>query len=318
MASHNSPARGKYSSPYYAEQSGRSPSNYSPQFLSELESQHEKAISSAHEKLRMEQVNHDKIVEALRNQVASLRQQLDLSEKVSQAELSKVRESTEDRLARSIREKEERLTFVAAKASDLQRQLDGEIEKNSLLRQEILSMKLKHSEETGRMEAQTRALKQEVDLLRNSSLPKAENELQRVRGESSRREEEIQMNIAHLRTEHEAAKEQMLAQLRGKDSIIQGLEAELNEVKSFGQSRKQAQERDMDMLQGTVNSSKKVISLYEQEIERLKQSRDEAKKEATRAIKEAAVSELETARLKAKNEQLESQIEKMQRLLTKP
>lgn len=310
----SSPGRGKYSSPYRLQE--RSPDPYSPQFISELESQHDQALTSAHDKLRIEQANHDKIVEALRNQVASLRQQLDLSEKVNQAELSKARDGAEDRLTRLLREKEERLTFVAAKANDLQRQLDGEIEKNSILRQEMLAMKLRQSEETGRLEAQVRALKQELEFLRNGSLAKAESEIHRLKSDSSRREEELQRVTSQLQTEAQSLQDQLLAQLRTKETAVQSLQAELRDFRASDLSRKATQDRDLDVLQNTINSSKKVISLYELEIERLRQNREEAKRDAVKANKEAAVAEMETARLRAKNEQLESQIEKMQRLIS--
>lgn len=316
MEASSSPGRGKYSSPYRPQYQERSPDPYSPQFISELESQHDQALTSAHDKLRIEQVNHDKIVEALRNQVASLRQQLDLSEKVNQAELAKARDGAEDRLTRLLREKEERLTFVAAKASDLQRQLDAEIEKNSVLRQEMLSMKLRQSEETGKLEGQVRSLRQELEFLRNGSLAKAEIEIQRLKGDSSRREEEVQRLTSHLQSESQTLQEQLLAQLRSKESAFQSLQSELRDLRASDLSRKAASDRDLEVLQNTINSSRKVISLYELEIERLKQNREEAKRDAVKANKEAAVAEMETARLRAKNEQLESQIEKMQRLIS--
>ena len=316
MEASSSPGRGKYSSPYHPHYQERSPDPYSPQFISELENQHDQALTSAHEKLRIEQVNHDKIVEALRNQVASLRQQVDLSEKVNQAELVKARDGAEDRLTRLLREKEERLTFVAAKANDLQRQLDAEIEKNSVLRQEMLSMKLRQSEEAGRLEAQVRALKQELEFLRNGSLAKAEIEIQRLKGDSSRREEEVHRLTSQLQSESQSLQEQLLAQLRSKETAFQSLQTELRDLRASDLSRKATNDRDLEVLQNTINSSKKVISLYELEIERLKQNREEAKRDAVKANKEAAVAEMETARLRAKNEQLESQIEKMQRLIS--
>lgn len=316
METSNSPGQARYTSPYYPLPHSHSPVSYSPPYAPDMDSNRDYALSSAHDKLRIEQVNHDKIVEALRNQVNSLRQQLDLSEKVNQAEVAKARDGAEDRLTRLLREKEDKLTFIATKSNDLQRQLDAEIEKNSTLRQEILTMKLRHSEETGKLEGQIRALKQELEFLRNSSLAKAEGDLMRLKGDLTHKEAEMNRVSNKMQEEAEALQRELLGQVRAKDEAIHELQRELREVKALEFNRKSYQERDLEVLQNTINSSKKVIGLYEVEIERLKNSRDEAKKDAVKANKEAAVAEMETARLRAKNEQLESQIEKMQRLIS--
>jgi hypothetical protein len=121
---------------------------------------------------------------------------------------------------------------------------------------------------------------------------------------------------SQLQTEAQSLQDQLLAQLRTKETAVQSLQAELRDFRASDLSRKATQDRDLDVLQNTINSSKKVISLYELEIERLRQNREEAKRDAVKANKEAAVAEMETARLRAKNKQLESQIEKMQRLIS--
>ena len=288
---------------------------FSHDFVHELEKQHERALANAYFKLTAQEENHTKIVEALKTQVTSLRQQLEVSKQLQSQDDIRKRKDFDEALRTALGDKEKLLFDFQHRCDDLTKSLERETNHNLELLQELSAFKSLHEESVSQSKANVADLEKEIEMLRTLSLLPAQQEIDKLKAEKKSVREDFERIIQALKKDYSETITDLNKKLEAKNSLINRLEAEINEVRRQMAIRSQETERDTAQLQEVIRTLKQAVWQREEEAKRLKKSREESSKEARLLEKEMNLLEHELARVRKDNDDLRGHGVRMERLV---
>lgn len=288
---------------------------FSHDFVHELEKQHERALANAYFKLSAQEENHSKIVEALKTQVTSLRQQLEVNKQLHDQDDMRKRKDFDEALRSALGDKEKLLFDLQHRSEDLRKAIESQEKHNLELREELAASKAIHEEAMSQAKAHIEDLQQEIQALRTHSLLPAEQEIEKLKADKKAIREDFERIIQALKKDHQEAFSDLGKKLESKNSLISHLETEVNEVRRQMAIRSQETERDTAQLQDAIRALKNACAQRDEEVKRLRKSREESSKEARLLEKETSLLEHELARMRKDNDDLRGHGVRMERLV---
>lgn len=288
---------------------------FSHDFVHELEKQHERALANAYFKLSAQEDNHGKIVEALKAQVTSLRQQLEVNKQLHDQDDVRKRKDFDDALRSALGDKEKLLFDLQHRTEDLMKALSSQEKHNLELREELAASKAIHEEATSQANAHIEDLQRELEAVRTLSLLPAEQEIEKLKADKKAIREDFERIIQAIKKDNQEAVLDLGKKLDAKNSLISHLETEVNEVRRHMAMRSQETERDTAQLQEVIRGLKQALWQRDEEVKRLRKSREESSKEARLLEKETSLLEHELARMRKDNDDLRGHGVRMERLV---
>jgi len=288
---------------------------FSHDFVHELEKQHERALANAYFKLSAQEENHSKIVEALKTQVTSLRQQLEVNKQLHDQDDLRKHKDFDEALRSALGDKEKLLFDLQHRSGNLTKAIESQEKHNLELREELAASKAIHEEAMSHAKAHIDDLQQEIEALRTQSLLPAEKEIEKLKADKKAIREDFERIIQALKKDHQEAFADLGKKLEAKNSLISHLETEVNEVRRHMAVRSQETERDTAQLQDVIRGLRQAVGQRDEEVKRLRKSREESSKEARLLEKETSLLEHELARMRKDNDDLRGHGVRMERLV---
>ena len=254
-------------------------------------------------------------VASLQAQVASLRQQLDLAGVSHAREVEAYRRDFEERLRGETMGRESALTSLAAKTKETQHIASIESDRCAQIRKEILEEKERHSDLTTRLLADQRSIQQEIEYYQEQKLPSMQSELDRLREEKQRLQQENDRAVLKIKEDHQALLTELQTKLEAKEAFARNLEYDAADLRHQIMVRSEAYARDIAALQDSLKSTRGVIDVQERDLARLKQARTEARLDSKELAREVSSFESEVQEAKSHNQQLRSDARKLERLV---
>mmetsp|Transcript_1878 Transcript_1878/g.4044 ORF Transcript_1878/g.4044 Transcript_1878/m.4044 type:complete len:370 (+) Transcript_1878:7550-8659(+) len=288
---------------------------YSSDFVNQLEKQHDSAMSTLYDKVRIQEDNHARVTESLHKQIAALREQVEISGQAHYKEVRRLKEDFETKLLEAIREKDSTEHNLRSRLQELSQALEGERSKASHYKHELIATKGSSTDEITKLQNQLRSLQAESERAKKLHFDSAKRDHETIERERQAARTEKETLIEEFKRQYDAQVTELKLRLESKDALLINLEQELNDARRQLSSRSESSARDLVTLQETLRSTRKVLEIQEQDLERLKRDREESRKESKLMSKEGAVLEHELALTRRENQELKGQNKRMQKIV---
>ena len=310
-----------YSNPMLSPRSRLTAShNYSSDYVNGLEvrfnqKQHEREVSSAYERSRLQENLYERNTQSLRSEILSLRHQIDLSNQTHLRETNRIREEYEYKLNSAMREKEESNTIIKKRLNELQSFLEAETNRTSELRQELSNTKLRHSEEVSRLNKKIIEATQELERVKSDLYTTTREEINALQRDKEELEKRHALELELNRDSNSKKIQDLQREIQLQEQKIQALEYEVADLRRELAHRTESAQKDIANLQETLEHTRRYAEVQEQDLERMRQAREAARKENRLLSREMATMEYEFERVKSENQKMSEEIPKLEKIV---
>jgi chromosome segregation ATPase len=288
---------------------------YSADFINQLEIQHERAMSDVYGKLKSQEESYDRASESLSKQVTALRQRADMTNQVYTKEVFQIKEEFEDKLKEIARDRDSTEHNFKSRLHELKLTLEGERTQTEQLRHELSLVKHSSNEEVSRLQSKLRSLQIEHEQAKQQGVEEIRHGQQLIERERQQLRTDRSAYSEEFRRQHEAQVTELRVRLEAKDTLLVSMEQEVNDLRRQLSTRTETAGRDLQTLQDTLHSTRKVLELQESDLDRLKKDREDSRRESRALSKEAAVVEHELAQLRRENLSLKEHNKKLEMIV---
>ena len=254
-------------------------------------------------------------IDRQREDIVSLRQQIDSANQTHLRELLEQRQSYETTVDGLKQEQERATSALQFKVTDLMSALSAESERCTRYRQELLTLKAKYNEELSALHRNIEAVVEESEHLKRSTIAQMQHDVTRYQSEADTIRTTKEREVGLAKHEFQNILNDLNARIDAKDSRIQTVEFELSEARRQLKTAAENYEKDVQGLQESLASTRHVMETQEQDLKRLKIAREDARMDARELAKEIAVLELEMKQMRKEKAALHSGNQKLERLL---
>lgn len=263
----------------------------------------------------MQESLYERNTQSLRSEILSLRQQIDLANQTHLRETHRIREDYEYKLNSVMREKEESNTILKKRLNELQNFLEAETTRTADLRQELSSIKLKHSEEVSRMNKRIIEATQELDRVKSELYTTTRDEINALQSDKEELEKRYTLEIDINRETNQKKIQDLQREITMQEQKIQSLEYEVADLRRELAHRTESAQKDIANLQETLEHTRRYAEVQEQDLDRMRQAREAARKENRSLSREMATMEYEFERVKTENNKMREEIPKLERIV---
>lgn len=256
----------------------------------------------------------DTELEVLKQELDYLRTELEKQNRQHSKTVSDLRQYQEHQLSKILNEKESLLSSDFNTILSLQKSLSAECDESSKLRQKILSTKLEHSENFSQITFDIERLVKEAEFLRNESIQACKAEVNSYQNliESKRLEYTRKMR------DIEGSKSSELFEIENvidaDERKIRELETCLKELRDKVVKRSQFDEGEIGKVHATLRSTQRILEQQEKDLEVLRGERQKVTVAARDMEKGLGVVRYRVDLLKAENDELKTQLKRLEKL----
>ena len=256
----------------------------------------------------------DTELEVLKQELDYLRTELEKQNRQHSKTVSDLRQYQEHQLSRILNEKESLLSSDFNTILSFQKSLSAECDESSKLRQKILSTKLEHSENFSQITFDIERLVKEAEFLRHESIQACKAEVNSYQNliESKRLEYTRKMR------DIEGSKSSELFEIENvidaDERKIRELEACLKEMRDKVVKRSQFDEGEIGKVHATLRSTQRILEQQEKDLEVLRGERQKVTVAARDMEKGLGVVRYRVDLLKAENDELKTQLKRLEKL----
>ena len=252
--------------------------------------------------------------ELLKSEIDYYRAELDHITKQNIQALISLKHSQEQQLSKLFADKEFDLSSEFSKILSLQKTLSKESDENSSLRQKILSKKLEHSEKLSEIHSEIEKLIKDAEYLRFECIKTCKNEVVEYQNQIEIKRldhNKLLRNTENLKHEELYELENDVENEENKVKILQfeveGLRARVLEKDKFNQS-------ELEKIHSTLRSTQRIAEQQEADLKIFRDERDKERKNNRDNEKNLVIARHKLSVLKAENEELKSQMKRLENL----
>eukprot|EP00743_Colponemidia_sp_Colp-15_P003914 GILK01004223.1.p1 GENE.GILK01004223.1~~GILK01004223.1.p1 ORF type:complete len:635 (+),score=128.81 GILK01004223.1:251-1906(+) len=202
--------------------------------------------------------------------------------------------------------------------AELQRLLHEETNRLADAREELLTLKVQHADESNLLRGEIRILQQtvasrEADIVEWRS--RFTNETAQSKRELESKEKDYQALIGNIRHEQRLQRESMENLIRDQEDQITRLEKDFRELQTKHADQLSATATELEQLQIAIDSSQRMFERQAEENRRLGVKVQELTRENDIMNREISLLEGEEKRLKLENDHFRSNMERLERLV---
>jgi len=283
--------------------------------LVSVEREHEASITQAYDRLQLSENTHEREVQTLKAHLVVLRQDLATTLSTNVRDLSDLRTQLQARVEAEQKLREAEVLASSSLLRESQHSWAQEADRAAELRRELLSLKAKRADETGRLQGAQRKLAVELESTRQHHLARLQHDVDRARAEKTRLLDQQQRTSALLRQEQQSSLTQLNTQLAERESRVRRLEAETETLRNDLQKSTQRGEDEIEGLQASVGKLRHLAELQDRDFANLEQSRRQARNDAREMSAEVRRLEEEMKYMHSENHLLRSSSGKLGKLV---
>lgn len=283
--------------------------------LVSVEREHEASLVQAYDRLQLSENTHEREVQTLKAHLALLRQDLSATLSSNARDLSELRTQLQARVEAEQKLREAEVLGSSSLLRESQHTWANEADRAAELRRELLSLKAKRADETGRLQGAQRKLAQELESVRQQHLARLQHDVDRARAEKTRLLDQQERTSALLRQEQQSSLSQLNTQLAERECLVRRLEAETEALRDDLQKVMRRGEEEMEGLQASVGKLRRLAELQDRDFAELEQSRRQARNDAREMSTEVRKLEQEMKRMHSENQFLRSSSGKLGKLV---
>lgn len=252
--------------------------------------------------------------ESLKQELDYLRSELDKINRQHSKTLIDFKQYQEHQLSKILNEKEALLNTDFSTILSLQKTLSLESDESSKLRQKILNTKLEHSEKFSELTLTLEHLVKEADFLRSESIRSHKNEINDYQNLIESKRLEYSRRMRDIEKEKSSELFEIENVLDNDEQKINELELELKELRNKVVNRGQYDEGEIGKIHATLRSTQRILEQQEKDLSGLRSEREKIKVVARDSEKELGIVKHKVDRLKSENEELKSQLKRLEKL----
>ena len=283
--------------------------------LLSIEREHEAHLTQAYDRLHLSDNAHELEVQTLKAQVAALRQDLAVTQSANARELSQLRSQLQGRVEAEQKLREAEVLSGNSQLREKQQLWAREADLAAELRRELLSLKAKRADETGRILGEQRRGTQELEVMRQQRLARLQHEVDRARAENARAAEQQQRLTALQRQEQQNQLSLLNTELAERESRARRLETDVQRLRLELQDVTEQGEQETQRLRHSLTELRHVAELQDRDLSSLEGSRQQARLDAREMSAEVRRLEQERKRLDSENHLLRSNSGKLGKIV---
>lgn len=283
--------------------------------LISVEREHEASITQAYDRLHLSDSAHERETQTLKAQLAALRQDLANTLSRNSRDLSDLRNQLQARVEAEYKLREAEVLAGSSQLRESQQIWAKEADRAAELRRELLSLKAKRADETGRLQGAGRQSAQELESLRQHRLARLQHDIDRARAEKTRLLDQHERASALLRQEQQSSLSQLNAELAERESRVRRLETETEALNEELQKTTQRGEQELQSLEASLTKLRHLSELQDRDFADLEQSRRQARKDAREMSAAVRRLEQEMRSMDSENQLLRSSSGKLGKLV---
>jgi chromosome segregation ATPase len=250
--------------------------------------------------------------DALKNQINSLRHQLDLSKKVHESELKSLKDDFDRKIDLALKEKNCSLSLQKEKIQDLQRSVQEEKQRSLNLRKELFDLEKICSEEINSALVKRKVLEDDVKFL-NEEAKSHKTQVRILQSELNAVEKEHEQSILFVHGRFDSSYSTLTSQNIGNQGKITALNREISGLKEKLKHQEVHNEADIKTLEEALRSTYNTIELQTFSIEKLRKAVEEFLKEKVAFNKQQSNFEQQEKLMNEENVSLKELIDKLER-----
>jgi chromosome segregation ATPase len=279
--------------------------------VTQLERQHEAALSIVYEKLQSQEENCSRVSESLTRQITALREEAELASSAHCKEVRRLKEEYEAQLQEVLKAKETTESSLRVRLCEVQATLEAEHGKARDYKSQLSHQKQSSGEEIGKLQTQMKALQAENERVKRMHHDGLKRDHELIERERQQAKAERTAYMEDTKKHLEQQMNELRAKLEGKDSLHLAVEQELTETRR----QLEASSQDLQALKDALRTTQKVLDIQEQDLQILRTDREEFRKEGRLLGKEADVLEHDLGLVKRENAELKKQSKRMQKIV---
>jgi hypothetical protein len=255
--------------------------------------------------------SHERILHALRNQIASLKQQHEYNTAVQEQEISRLQEEYDSKIRQADKDRAATVNVLKERLESYHKSLFSHNEQMSEARHMSNIMQIQHDESikslTDKMKdltLQAEQYKQKLSHISQVEIPKLEQE----KKELIREHEKV---ITNFRVDHEKNILDMQNRVDLKELQIEKLEYEIADIRRKLISKTQEGDNYIQQMQEKLLTSQRNLEIYKQDLKRLTTIQEDVTNERKILKNESSLLKHEYSRIRKENRRLSKECKKL-------
>ena len=245
--------------------------------------------------------SHDRILKALRNQIASLKQQHEYNTTVNGQEIQRVKEEYDSKIRLAERDRANVITSAKDKLETTQKAYLNQNEQLSETRHLSSIMSIQHDENIKALNNQTRDLTSQVEQYKQKLTQISQLEIPKIEREKKDLIKDHERTMSSFKIDHEKNIIELENKVDLKELQIEKLEYEIADIRRKLVSKFQEGDRYVQQLQEKLISSQRNLDIYKQDAKRLANIQQDVVNERKILKNESALLKHEYSRIRKEN-----------------
>ena len=301
-------SRESYSSPTRSGQ-------YSSTFLRELEKHHDRSVQIANDRLKAQEIQHERNLDNLRSQILSLKQQLEHNDRSCAREEQRHEEDYNYRVNILQRESDLKTRPVLAQIAEYEKNIErSTLNHNSELRELTRSIQDLKQENIS-LKPKVEMLKDELEVLKTKLYKESQQELALLDQEKKEVTRKHHIELEGMTENHRKSVSNLHKILDTRESRIEDLQKELINNKQALNDLILNSENEIRRLEESLQKARLTLNKQEREMMTIHSAMNEAKKEAKVLQNEKTAMESDINSTKKESEYLKTEIKRLERLV---
>jgi chromosome segregation ATPase len=288
---------------------------YSSSFLKELEKHHDRSLQIANDRMKSQEIQHERNIESLKSQINGLKQQLENNDKAFQREEARLEEDYNYRLNMISRESDIKLRPIIAQINEYEKDIERtSLSYNSEFR-EISKAIHDLKSENSNLRPKIEVLNSELEKLNVKFYEDSQQELNLLDKEKKNLTRSHQSELEILTESHRRNINNLHQTISAREEKIEALQNQLNVQKKSLNDLIYNSNEEIRRLEDSLQSARNLLNKQERDINQIQSVLSEAKKE-TRVLQNERISmESDINTTKKENEYLKQEIKRLEKLV---
>lgn len=255
--------------------------------------------------------SHERILHALRNQIASLKQQHEYNTAVQEQEISRLKEEYDSKIRQADRDRTATVHVLKERLESSHKSLFSQNEKMSEARHLSNIMQIQHDESIKSLTHQIKDLTSQAEQYKQKLTHISQIEIPKLEQEKKDLIREHEKVITNFRADHDKNILEMQNRIDLKELQIEKLEYEIADMRRKLISKTQEGDKYIQQMQEKLITSQRNLEIYKQDLKRLTTIQEDVTNERKILKNELSLLKHEYSRIRKENTRLSKECKKL-------
>ena len=231
------------------------------------------------------------------------------------AEINELRKNKENEIRDILQKKDALVEESHHRIQNLKREIEEEERKAERIREENILMQKNHSVRVSELQNQIEASQGRLDQIKREHEEAVRNQIRQQDEEKKALREDYERLIEQVRKEYQATREELKDILNDRNNQVDQAKNKLNDLKKYYADEMETLKKEVDYLQESIQTSKKLNEKQNQEFEIARKTNKNLQKENYSLQKEISNLEKQASKYEGENEDLRNKIMRLDKLV---